>query len=109
MSKKDRIAIVVSILYFSLPLAVLLDGGYDAPIAALVLTSLLIVYWSYRFVKNDISFVKSSGLGIFISRKDRIAIVVSILYFLLPLAFLFGERYNLMLVYTLPLIVYWGY
>jgi len=60
MSRKDRIAIVVSILYFLFPLVVLFDGASDAPIAALVFTSPLIAYWGYRFIKNDISFLKNS-------------------------------------------------
>ncbi|NYT73371.1 hypothetical protein HZU72_13150 [Halomonas sp. QX-2] len=61
MNKKDRIAIVVSILYFLFPLAVLFEGSSDAPIAALVFMSPLIAYWGYRFIKNDISFLKNSA------------------------------------------------
>jgi len=61
MSKKDRIAIVVSILYFLFPLAVLFDGARDAPIAAIVFMSPLIAYWGYRFIKGDISFLKNGG------------------------------------------------
>ncbi|MDY0117574.1 MAG: hypothetical protein RBR59_08360 [Sulfurimonadaceae bacterium] len=53
MSKKDRISIVVSAIYFMLPLATLLDGsGVDF----IVFTVPLILYWGYRFIKNDISF-----------------------------------------------------
>lgn len=61
MSKKDRVAIVISILYFLFPLAVLLGGGSDAPINAIVSLSPLIAYWGYRFIKNDISFLKNVG------------------------------------------------
>jgi len=61
MSKKDRVAIVVSFLYLLFPLAVLLDGASDAPIAAIIFLSPLIMYWGYRFIKNDISFIKNSG------------------------------------------------
>lgn len=61
MNRKDRIAIVVSILYFLIPLMILADGGRDAPVAAIVFSSPLIVYWGYRFIKDDIGFVKSSG------------------------------------------------
>jgi len=35
-------------------------GGREAPVAALIFTSPLIAYWGYRFIKNDISFLKSS-------------------------------------------------
>jgi len=61
MSKKDRIAIVISVLYFGFPLAVLFSGKSDAFVATLVFISPLIAYWGYRFIKNDISFIKSSG------------------------------------------------
>jgi Sec-independent protein secretion pathway component TatC len=60
MNRKDRIAIVISILYFLFPLGVLFDGNSNAPVVALVFTSPLIAYWGYRFIKNDISFLKSS-------------------------------------------------
>lgn len=60
MKKKDRIAIVVSILYFLFPLGVLFEGSRDAPVAALVFMSPLVAYWGYRFIKNDISFLKNS-------------------------------------------------
>lgn len=58
MSKKDRVAIVISALYFLFPLVVLIDGE---PVGMIVFTSPLIAYWGYRFVKNDISFLKKSG------------------------------------------------
>jgi hypothetical protein len=56
MSKKDRIAIVVSILYLLFPLLVLMNS--NGPMAVVILSPLL-VYWGYRFIKNDISFLKS--------------------------------------------------
>lgn len=55
MIKKDRIAIVVSAVYALFPLFLLLIGeigmfvSYLAPI---------FIYWGYRFIKNDISFIK---------------------------------------------------
>ena len=61
MSKKDRIAIVVSVLYFLFPLALLFDDASDAPIVAIVFISPLIAYWGYRFIKGDISFLKNDG------------------------------------------------
>lgn len=55
MSKKDRIAVVLSILTLFIPIALLIDGE---PGPALVMLALLIGYWGYRFIKNDISFLK---------------------------------------------------
>lgn len=55
MTKKDRIAVVVSIFYFFFVcLFSLLEGELSG---AMFLTP-LICYWSYRFIKNDISFLK---------------------------------------------------
>lgn len=55
MSKKDRIAVVLSILYLLIPISALVsnDGG-----SAVFFLVLLIGYWGYRFIKNDISFLK---------------------------------------------------
>lgn len=61
MSKKDRIAIVVSVLYFLFPLAVLFSGARDAPVEAIVCISPLILYWGYRFIKGNISFLNNGG------------------------------------------------
>jgi len=58
MNKKDRIAIVASIIYFIFPLFVLVSGDGEAFI---VFSIPLIFYWGYRFVKNDISFLKTKG------------------------------------------------
>lgn len=59
MIKKDRIAIVVSVLYLLWPLGVLANGDTDAGVVAIVLLLPLIAYWGYRFVKGDISFLKN--------------------------------------------------
>ncbi|MEA3314239.1 MAG: hypothetical protein U9Q30_00085 [Campylobacterota bacterium] len=59
MSKKDRIAIVVSGLYFLFPLAALLEATRNAGFGFVVLTVPLILYWGYRFIKNDISFMSN--------------------------------------------------
>ncbi len=60
INKRDRIAIVISIVYFMLPLVVFFadrDGLITAPILLLP----LIGYWGYRFIKNDrISITKDS-------------------------------------------------
>ena len=58
MSKKDRIAIVVSIL-IPLPMAIIitdisrLNGNGGLMASAFI----IFVYWGYRFIKNDISFL----------------------------------------------------
>ncbi len=55
MSKKDRIAVVLSIPY----LIFCLFGAVEAPAIGLILGIPLFIYWGYRFVKNDISFLKA--------------------------------------------------
>lgn len=55
MSKKDRIAVVLSIFYLLFPIGSLIDGD---PESALGMLALLLGYWGYRFIKNDISFLK---------------------------------------------------
>lgn len=52
MSKKDRIAVVISILYFLFPLAVLLGGSRDAPVGAVMVISPLIVYWGIGLLRT---------------------------------------------------------
>lgn len=54
MNKKDRIAVVVSILLT--PIGII--WFKDAEAAGLIILAPLIIYWSYRFIKNDISFLK---------------------------------------------------
>lgn len=54
MNKKDRIAVVVSILLT--PIGII--WFKDAEAAGLTILAPLIIYWSYRFIKNDISFLK---------------------------------------------------
>lgn len=56
MSKKDRIAVVLSIPYLLFVLLVVFNGG--RPDTGLVIALPLIAYWGYRFIKNDISFLK---------------------------------------------------
>lgn len=60
MSRKDRVAIVVSVLYLLFPLGILADWSRGAPVAAIVFSSPLIAYWGYRFIKGDISFFKNN-------------------------------------------------
>lgn len=62
MTKKDRIAIAVSVIYSFLTIVVMLvfvAGGWTVD-AILTLGLLLPVflYWGYRFIKNDLSFIE---------------------------------------------------
>ena len=57
MSKKDRKAIAISILYILVPITLMLEGDGSA----FILMAPLVIYWGYRFVKNDISFLKTKG------------------------------------------------
>ncbi len=55
MTKKDRIAVVVTVLaLFFGGLAVLGDEGVSFIIASVG----VVLYWAYRFIQNDISFLK---------------------------------------------------
>lgn len=57
MTKKDRIAIVVTVLYSLLPIAAIAQGDGEA---LFVLVIPILLYWGYRFIKNDISFIGSN-------------------------------------------------
>ena len=63
MNKKDRIAVVVSILYILWPLFIIAGGVTNDNELGLVffLVAPLISYWGYRFIKGDISFLESRG------------------------------------------------
>lgn len=54
MNKKDRIALVISALFFLFPLFFLLIGEIGLMI---FWVAPLILYWGYRFIKDDISFL----------------------------------------------------
>ena len=58
MNRKDRIAIVISGIYFLLPLMILFKGKGEGFI---ILSVPLALYWGYRFIKNDISFLNNKG------------------------------------------------
>ena len=58
MTKKDRIAISISIAFLCLSIFVTLEKGH--PPAFFIYASPLILYWGYRFSKNDISFLQRS-------------------------------------------------
>lgn len=55
MSKKDRIAVVVSIIYFIPAFTI---GASEEFLAGVFFGfSPLAIYWGYRFIQNDISFL----------------------------------------------------
>ena len=56
MNKKDKIAITISVTYLVFSLFVLVTEGL-AEFAILILP--MILYWEYRRLKGDISFLKS--------------------------------------------------
>ena len=55
MTKKDRIAIVLTIFYLFFLIFVYMELRDSLILWALV----PVIYWSYRFIKNDISFLNS--------------------------------------------------
>lgn len=57
MNKKDRIAVVVSIPLLFIG-ALLLTGNGSEQLMGLMLSVPLFCYWGYRFIQNDISFLK---------------------------------------------------
>ena len=54
MSKKDRIALVISALYIIVPVEFSLG---TSPLLAPITLIPLLIYWGYRFIKNNISFL----------------------------------------------------
>ena len=61
MTKKDRIAIVLTIpflILFLLLLIMLIRGEPYVLEAILTVLAPVVVYWGYRFIKGDISFMK---------------------------------------------------
>jgi hypothetical protein len=57
MTKKDRTAISISIILFLLTTVWGASAGSVGPLV--VFFSPVILYWAYRFTKDDISFIKS--------------------------------------------------
>ena len=55
MTKKDRIAISISFIFLCLSILLILS---NEPPHLVVLA--LILYWAYRFIKNDVSFMRRS-------------------------------------------------
>ena len=58
MSKKDRIALVISFFYTLLSFSLTINSRYsDWYITLIILLVPVMIYWSYRFIKNNISFL----------------------------------------------------
>ena len=58
MTKKDRIAVSISVAWLFLGIVISLAENRQNPFIELGL--LLVIYWGYRFIKNDISFLQRS-------------------------------------------------
>lgn len=54
IDKRDRKALAISLIGFVVSLVFATESGADPILFWLVVLS---VYWGYRFVKNDISFI----------------------------------------------------
>lgn len=54
MNKKDRIAVVITVAVFLLIIPDLARGIAGG----ILIVAILFGYWAYRFIKNDISFLK---------------------------------------------------
>jgi hypothetical protein len=58
LTKRDRIAVVISAVYFAaVPGLHFMHDGEWRPV--LILATPIFVYWGYRFIKGDISFIGS--------------------------------------------------
>ena len=57
MTKRDRKAVVVSIIGLILAFILAIPNS-PMRIALIIWLPLVLVYWGYRFTKNDISFFK---------------------------------------------------
>ena len=78
MTKKDRIAISITFVFLCWSIA-LLQKTYTADEGVTILIP-LILYWAYRFIKNDISFLQRSPktknekeIGTLESKADALA------------------------------------
>jgi hypothetical protein len=60
MIKKDRIAIVFSVPFLMLTLFVIIESPTEVFEVSMLILFPVFAYWSYRFIKGDISFIKSS-------------------------------------------------
>ena len=58
MTIKDRIAIVLTAPFLIASILFLIQGGSSIVANVAVSLAPVIVYWGYRFIKGDISFMK---------------------------------------------------
>ena len=78
MTKKDRIAVSISVAWLFLGIMISIAENDWGPF--LVFESPLVIYWGYRFIKNDISFLQRSPktknekeIGTLESKADALA------------------------------------
>jgi len=60
MSKKDRIALVLSFIPFMFAILLFTSSKSDQGVGFIIMVGIAI-YWGFRFIKNDISFLSNKG------------------------------------------------
>lgn len=58
MEKKDRVTVVISLVYFVLPLIILTSGGRNSGSGFVLLMIPLIIFWGYKYIKDEHSDLK---------------------------------------------------
>jgi hypothetical protein len=58
MTKKDRIALVLTAPFLIASILFLIQGGSSMFANVAISLAPVVVYWGYRFIKGDISFMK---------------------------------------------------
>lgn len=58
MNRKDRIAVVLSVVYLLLPITALTLGNSSDRFGGMLSFIPLVAYWGWRFIRNDISFLR---------------------------------------------------
>ena len=56
MTKKDRIAISISVL--CIPITIFWSAEKNNPVPFILFFSPVILYWGYRFIQNDLAFLQ---------------------------------------------------
>ena len=62
MTKKDRIALVLTSPFLIAIVLRIIQGGRGMAEEAAVIVAPVVVYWGYRFIKGDISFMKQKEI-----------------------------------------------
>lgn len=60
MNKKDRIAVVISIPFLVIIGAGVLTGATPSNAEMLIIVLPISIYWGYRFIAGDISFLSKN-------------------------------------------------